>query len=153
MCGNAVENARDHLVDFWLNVGQDRERVPVTKTELKSFRNALETRQSELGISSRDALAVEASPDEMDRIQHFSEREYAMKHLERNSTRLREVRAALGRMDAGTYGICEGCETEIKLKRLTAVPWAATCIACQEAAEKIQAESGVDMDASDALAA
>ena len=125
----------------------------MTKTELTAFRKVLEGRRSELGINNREALAVEASPDEMDRIQHFSEREYAMNHLERNSNRLREVEAALRRMTAGTYGVCQDCEADINLKRLVAVPWAAMCIACQEAAEKAQKETGYEVEESDAVAA
>ena len=125
----------------------------MTKTELKTFREALENKQAELGTINREALAVEASPDEMDRVQHFSEREYAMNHLERNSNRMREVRAALARMDAGTYGVCEGCDAEIKFKRLMAVPWASTCVPCQELAEQAAVvEPGVEADTSDIVA-
>ena len=118
----------------------------MTKIELKAFRKTPEERQEELAIGNREALAIETSPDEMDRIQHFSEREYAMNNLERNSRRLREVRAALTRMDAGTFGICVDCEEAINLKRLAAIPWAAACIICQEAAENAQAESSFDID-------
>jgi DnaK suppressor protein len=125
----------------------------MTKTELKAFRDILEKRQSELAIGNREALAVEASPDEMDRVQHFSEREYAMNHLERSSNRLREVRAALSRMDKGTYGVCVECEETVNVKRLLAVPWASTCIKCQEAAERASADSVDAADTSEGIAA
>jgi DnaK suppressor protein len=125
----------------------------MTKTELETFREILETRQSELAIGNREALAVEASPDEMDRIQHFSEREYAMNHLERSSNRLREVKAALSRMDNGTYGVCVECEEIVNLRRLLAVPWASTCIKCQEAAEKASADSGDAVETTEDIAA
>ena len=109
----------------------------MTKTELNTFRRALETRQSELakGNRNREALAIETSPDELDRIQNGQERELAIGALDRNATRMREVQAALRRMDAGAYGICTSCEEEISLKRLAAVPWASSCIVCQEAAD------------------
>jgi DnaK suppressor protein len=61
-----------------------------------------------------------------------------MSNLERNSNRFREVRAALGRIDAGTFGVCVGCEEDINPKRLAAVPWASFCIVCQEAADREQ---------------
>ena len=128
-------------------------RDPLTSTDLKTLRKILENHQSELAIGNREALVVEAAPDEMDRVQHFSEREYAMNHLERNSKRLREVKAALQRMDEGTYGVCIDCETDVNLKRLTAVPWAATCITCQEAAERAGIESGDEIDLSGEVAA
>jgi len=125
----------------------------MTTTEVEAFQRILGDRQKELGIGNREALAVQASPDEMDRIQHFSEREYAMNHLERNSRRLREVQAALRRIDDGSFGVCVDCERSINLKRLAAVPWSSTCIACQEAAETAHADSRVEIEAGDEVAA
>jgi DnaK suppressor protein len=112
----------------------------MTKTALKQFRTILENTQAELGPGNRnrEGLAIESSPDELDRIQHASDRDWAMSNLERNSNRLREVRAALCRIDAGTFGVCVGCEEDINQKRLAAVPWASFCIVCQESADREQ---------------
>ena len=112
----------------------------MTKTELNPFRRALENSQAELGKGSRsrEALAIETSPDELDRIQNANNRDYAMSNLERASSRLRDVRSALCRLDAGTFGICVGCAENITLKRLLAVPWASYCIVCQEATDRQQ---------------
>jgi DnaK suppressor protein len=109
----------------------------MTKSELKTFQSVLEARQMELenGIGDREALAIDTSPDELDRIQHATVRELAIGNLERESSRLRDVQAALRRIDAGMFGICLDCEEDINLKRLSAVPWTRFCIACQEAAE------------------
>jgi DnaK suppressor protein len=122
----------------------------MTKTELKTFRRALENRRTELGNGNRnrEALAIETSPDELDRIQHATEREMAIDNLERQSNRLREVRAALRRIDAGTFGICVGCEETINPKRLAAVPWASSCIVCQEAADRGQKTPWSELDIS-----
>ncbi len=43
---------------------------------------------------------------------------------------LAEVDAALERVEAGTYGICERCGGPIAAARLEARPVARTCIAC-----------------------
>ena len=43
---------------------------------------------------------------------------------------LTEIDAAMGRVDAGTYGVCEGCGTAIGDERLEARPVARTCIQC-----------------------
>ena len=43
---------------------------------------------------------------------------------------LAEVDAAFERLDAGTYGMCEGCGQPIGEGRLEARPVARTCIAC-----------------------
>ena len=41
---------------------------------------------------------------------------------------LRQIDAALKRIDAGTYGICRVCGREIGEERLEAVPWTDLCI-------------------------
>jgi len=43
---------------------------------------------------------------------------------------LREIDAALARMDAGGYGVCEACGAPIPEGRLRARPAAARCVAC-----------------------
>jgi DnaK suppressor protein len=44
-----------------------------------------------------------------------------------------EVDAALGRVEAGTYGTCERCGRPIAAARLEARPVARTCVACAAA--------------------
>jgi RNA polymerase-binding transcription factor DksA len=39
-----------------------------------------------------------------------------------------EIEAALQRIDAGTYGVCDGCGKPIGAERLAAIPWARLCI-------------------------
>jgi DnaK suppressor protein len=127
----------------------------MTNTELNAFRRALQTKQAEIGNGStnREALAIDTSPDEMDRIQHASDRDYAVRNLERNACRLRELRAALLRIDAGTFGICVNCEEPITSKRLAAIPWASSCIVCQEAADREQKTPVNEIDPSMLMAA
>jgi RNA polymerase-binding transcription factor DksA len=43
---------------------------------------------------------------------------------------LGECNAALARIDAGTYGLCEECRRPIRHGRLQASPYARHCIAC-----------------------
>lgn len=45
---------------------------------------------------------------------------------------LRDVKGALGRLKAGTYGICKFCKQEIDPKRLLARPVSSTCINCKK---------------------
>ena len=45
---------------------------------------------------------------------------------------LNEVRAALQRIDDGTYGRCIDCDKNIEPARLEAVPWTPYCLADQE---------------------
>lgn len=110
----------------------------MTKKELNTFRTLLENARRELGSGNpdREALAVDTSPDEFDRIQQAADREHVIRNMERNATRLHEIRTALQRLDSGTFGVCTTCEEDIHSKRLAAVPWAALCISCQEVAEQ-----------------
>ncbi len=41
---------------------------------------------------------------------------------------LREIDAALARMDDGTYGMCEDCGKPIAPERLAAIPWTRFCV-------------------------
>jgi DnaK suppressor protein len=86
-------------------------------------------------LRKRDGIAIEKSADEMDEIQYASERDLAIRNVDRDSVLLRQVKAALRRVREGSFGICADCESAISPKRLTAVPWAARCIQCQEAAD------------------
>ena len=77
----------------------------------------------------------------MDEIQSASERDLAIGTVDRESTLLRDVKAALRRQHDGSFGTCIECESEISAKRLAAVPWAPRCIQCQEAADRAGPES------------
>jgi RNA polymerase-binding protein DksA len=57
--------------------------------------------------------------------------------LRRNQERtLERIEKALVRMEAGTYGLCECCGSEIDFARLKALPHATLCIDCQPRAER-----------------
>lgn len=114
----------------------------MTKTELNKYKEILESKQAELAqlLRNRDAIAIEKSPDALDEVQHAAERELAIRNLDRESNLLRNVRAALRRMDEGMYGICVHCEEDISPKRLNAVPWTPFCIQCQEQADRNKEE-------------
>jgi DnaK suppressor protein len=118
----------------------------VTKTEMNKFKKILENKQDELEriVRNRDAITIEKSADALDEVQHASERELAIRNLDRESNLLRNVRLALRRIDDESFGICMHCEEEISPKRLAAVPWAPFCIQCQEQADRNQ-QQGNDM--------
>lgn len=128
----------------------------MSKTQLKSFRETLETKRHELmaGGSDRDEIMIENAAEEFDRLQQQLNREVAIRNLDRESKLLKEVRAAIARLDKGTFGICLRCEEEIPEKRLKAVPWAAYCVSCQETIERQRAAGErVDDDEAFELAA
>jgi DnaK suppressor protein len=112
----------------------------MTRSELNKFRQTLEAKQAELAavLRRRDDIAIEKSADAIDEVQRASERELAIRNLDRESNLLRNVRAAVRRMDEGNFGVCIHCEELISPKRLVALPWATMCIRCQEAADRRQ---------------
>lgn len=120
----------------------------MTKTELNKFKAILEAKQAELGhaLRDRDGIAIEKSPDALDEVQHATERELAIRNLDRESNLLRNVRAALHRINDGTFGVCLHCEEDISPKRLAAVPWTPYCIQCQEQADRNQEEGNEAFD-------
>src|SRR5207244_8520631 len=116
----------------------------MTKTELNKFKKILENKQDELEriVRNRDAITIEKSADARHEVQHAAERELAIRNLDRESNLLRNVRAALRRIEEGTFGVCLHCEEDISPKRLAAVPWTAFCIQCQEIADRNQNGEG-----------
>ena len=48
--------------------------------------------------------------------------------------RVAEIDAALGRVEAGTYGVCEACGKPIATARLEVVPEATLCVNCKTGA-------------------
>lgn len=120
----------------------------MTKTELNKFKEALEAKQAELAqvLRNREGITIEKSPDALDEVQNAAERELAIRNLDRESNLLRNVRAALHRIDEGTFGVCLHCEEDISIKRLNAVPWAPYCIQCQEIADRNQEEGTESLD-------
>jgi DnaK suppressor protein len=106
--------------------------------EMGGFQEILERKEAELSrvLRNRDDIAIEKSADQMDEVQYASERDLAIRSVDRDSTLLGAVKAALRRIHDGSFGTCIDCETPISPRRLTAVPWAPRCIRCQEAADE-----------------
>lgn len=110
----------------------------MTKNELTRFKAILTARVAELErlTRHRDGIAVQRSADQLEEIQAASERALAVCNLDREFNQLRNARAALHRLQDGSFGTCRQCDEDIHPKRLAAVPWAAFCIQCQEAADR-----------------
>jgi DnaK suppressor protein len=107
----------------------------------KEARKVLETKRRELmsGTSDREEILIENAAEDFDRLQQQMNREVAIRNLDRESKLLKEVNAAMKRVDEGSYGTCLRCDEEIPEKRMKAVPWAAYCVPCQEAIERQRA--------------
>ena len=88
---------------------------------------------------SRDA----AKPVDLDepigrlsRIDAIAQQQMTQASREGMALRANQVRAALERFDAGTYGTCASCEENVGYARLKARPETPFCIACQTRLER-----------------
>lgn len=80
-------------------------------------------------------------PDPNDRATIESDRNFELRIRDRERKLMNKVEEALGRIDDGSYGVCDGCGEDIADKRLEARPVAKFCIDCktkQEQREKAQ---------------
>lgn len=127
----------------------------MTQAEMQRQRDLLEATKAELslGLRNRDRIAVENAADTLDAVQFAGERELAIRNLDRESRLLRATRGALARIDDGSYGVCLHCDHPINPKRLSAVPWAAYCIQCQEEVDRFEAKSEMPESTSELSAA
>ncbi len=122
----------------------------MTTAKVQEVRKILEVKRKELmaGSSDRDEILIENAAEEFDRLQQQLNREVAIRNLDRESKLLKDVQAAINRMDDESFGICLRCDEEIPEKRLKALPWAAYCVPCQETVDRQRAAGEpVDDDA------
>jgi len=112
--------------------------MKIAASGMSGIKEILERKEAELVqvLRRRDGIEIEKSADQIDEIQYASERDLAIRNVDRESILLRAVKAALRRIDEGGFGTCVDCESPISPKRLAAVPWALRCIGCQEAADR-----------------
>lgn len=111
----------------------------MTREQLLEFRTILEEEQAGTGRTlrqNRQYIVIDKSADVLEEISYTADRELAMARLSRHSGLLRDIRAALVRIENDEFGICICCETKIGLRRLRAVPWTPLCIRCQEVADQ-----------------
>jgi len=107
------------------------------KTFLKSARDTLVEMKKQLLQEIQHELKQgrESSKDDgMDTYDLASEerdREINFILTDRDRGKLQAIEDALDRIDDGSYGICESCESEIAEGRLAAMPFTRLCVQCQ----------------------
>jgi len=109
----------------------------MSKADLRLVQQLLEAQIQEAasGKSRGDSIRIHQVADPLDMTTEAAARDLAVEMLNRESTLVRRLRAALDRAKDGSYGICAECEEEIAPRRLKAIPWAELCIHCAERAE------------------
>ena len=104
-------------------------------TPTTDYRSVLLTNKREvltnLGLKC-DALASAGRVAEEDQAQVTHDEFVSLSLNRMEYQKLRQLQDALDRLEAGEYGVCQGCEDPIPPRRLQAVPWAKYCVSCQD---------------------
>src|SRR5438105_4345554 len=92
----------------------------------------------EIGKDLREGRegSKEEGMDTYDLASEERDREISFILTDREREKVQAIQEALERVDAGTYGMCESCESEITVGRLNALPFTRLCVNCQAEAEK-----------------
>ena len=133
-------------------VGEEVVRPSVTttmnKTQLKRFRTLLEEKRDDIIKKAKQTLDEDMTldandlPDEMDLASSEYLQSFTFRLRGREKSFLDKIEKALGRIDDGTFGICEECGEEISVKRLEARPETTLCIRCKEDQERAEKDYG-----------
>ena len=103
-------------------------------SSLQIYRTLLLNKKAEflvaLGINFRHLAETQNAGVDPEQLLHEESLRLRLNRVLYNQ--LRQVEAALDRLDMGEYGDCPACSAPIAPKRLQAVPWAKYCLACQE---------------------
>ena len=112
------------------------------KDRLANFKKALTEKQRQL-VDEVGKSAMYGKDQEDDSIKDLGDqantaytREFFFELGNGDRRLLREVVAALGKIDDGSFGACERCGEAIADKRLDALPFARYCITCQRLIEE-----------------
>jgi len=104
--------------------------------DLRAIREGLLAREAELRERVRrvhDELKRDVTPlprDAPDAAIVMENDEILQAIDETARSELRQIEKALERLEAGTYGLCDGCGERIGVDRLRAVPYAVNCRSC-----------------------
>lgn len=120
---------------------QRRHSTMARKDSLLKLRDLLVKRRDGLrralagDLSNLKSLSNQNSGDVVDAALDAAQDEISSKLAEVESRELSNIEVALERMRSGAYGLCEVCNGKIPLARLSALPYATSCIECQRATE------------------
>jgi RNA polymerase-binding protein DksA len=111
----------------------------LSQSELQAFRNRLLAMREEItgNVTGLEGQTLRQSGDDIS-VDHMAdhgsdsyEQDQTIRLLESQSGTLREINAALKRLEEGVYGVCERTGKPIGKARLTAIPYARLCLEAQ----------------------
>jgi RNA polymerase-binding transcription factor DksA len=112
--------------------GQEAGRRRLKSDREQTSRRAAELEREFAGIVASASAGSSGGDDEHDPegATVAFERQHVAALLEQAREHLAAIEAAVRKLDAGTYGVCDGCGGPIGAERLAARPAALTCVRC-----------------------
>lgn len=125
--------------------GKPRRSGALTAGEIEAFRNQLLQRRGLIlnNLSKMESGALRACEQDpsVDNMADYGtdnfEQDFTLGLMENVESVLKEIDAAIARIDGGDFGVCEGCSCTIPKARLKAIPYARFCVSCQSEMEKL----------------
>ena len=118
----------------------------LTPVEIEKFKAILLVKRDEVlgDVSSMEIEALRRENSDLSKLPiHMADlgtdnfgQEFTLGLMDSERKLLEQVNEALGRIEEGTYGICQGSEKPIPKARLEAIPWARYCIEYASMLEK-----------------
>jgi DnaK suppressor protein len=105
------------------------------KQQLLDMREELQI-EAERAYAASQSLGHDGVPDIGDMSSNSYNQEVLMNLSATQRSRIRDIDAALERMDQGVYGLCARCEEEIPPRRLEVRPFSRYCVDCKTEIEK-----------------
>jgi len=118
------------------------------KKDIEFFKELLENRIEDLLSQADNTVSGMTSPkenfpDPTDRASLESDRNFMLRIRDRESKLIKKIKKALGRIETGTFGICESCGEDISIQRLKARPVTTQCIDCKTKEEAFEKALGL----------
>jgi RNA polymerase-binding protein DksA len=102
------------------------------QARLEEERALVERQLAEQGASPGGDVEVAVDEGFADSAQATMERSHQLAFIEKLRDQHEEIVAALGRIQEGTYGLCEHCGRQIDEERLEAIPTSRLCVSCKQ---------------------
>ncbi|OGR42130.1 MAG: hypothetical protein A2X35_06600 [Elusimicrobia bacterium GWA2_61_42] len=117
---------------------------PLTKAELAEIAANLATMKIDISKNVEDKKNLDLLEpevgDSIDQATQSLDKEILFELSDNERKMLRDIEAALRKMEKGTYGLCEHCKNIIEKKRIKALPSARYCMGCQSGSERNRGE-------------
>jgi DnaK suppressor protein len=120
-------------------------KSPLSTEEKKFFKVLLQTRKGiiqgdvnkleDCALKGEDGGRVVPYEHPADSSSESYSQEFLLGIIQNEDVELRQIAEALERIQAGTFGICEGCLKPIVKARLKAIPYARLCVECKREEE------------------